>query len=547
MSASGAKVLMLRSVELARNHGVRIHARSTFSDEEGTWVQEGASMEQPIVSAVTHSENDVVFTLSDIPDRPGVAALIFDVVGSAHVNVDTIIQNVVHGNAEMSFSVPAEDVPATQARAREHPRRARRLHDRGEPRPRQGVADRGRHAVASGRRGQDVPHARRQRDQPADDLDLADQDLLHDRPLGDPERRARAPRGVRARERADPRRRRDAGKALPARRRITRTMEISTPSDAGDHHRRDRILVVIAVRVMLDFVVQPLRTAPAAARPAGRRASPNDVQLRPPGDRRARRDDRDLGRAVALRHHRRDRQGAARLERRARAVRRAGVQHAALEPRLGPARRLHAAAAPRRPHHGRRRDRIRRGDGPDLHDARHRRRPARLHPEHAADDEHDRQPHDQGPTAARRGPLPRLDRDADRRGAGGAARRDRRRCRARAARAPASSWARSTTARSGSRRRRTGRSTPTSSRSRASCASSGSARSARPASSLRNASGCSINRGVLPASGDTPTSSDLPLAPIYRLRARRQQHLVDHVDDAVRGNDVGLRRRASSR
>ena len=70
-------------------------------------------MEQPIVSAVTHSENDVVFTLSDIPDRPGVAALIFDVVGAAHVNVDTIIQNVVHGNAEMSFSVPTEDVRAT--------------------------------------------------------------------------------------------------------------------------------------------------------------------------------------------------------------------------------------------------------------------------------------------------------------------------------------------------------------------------------------------------------------------------------------------------
>ncbi len=114
MSASGAKVLMLRSVELARNHGVRIHARSTFSDEEGTWVQEGDEMEQPIVSAVTHSENDVVFTLTGIPDRPGVAAMIFDVVAAAHANVDTIIQNVVHGNAEMSFSVPAEDVAATR-------------------------------------------------------------------------------------------------------------------------------------------------------------------------------------------------------------------------------------------------------------------------------------------------------------------------------------------------------------------------------------------------------------------------------------------------
>ena len=115
MSASGAKVLMLRSVELARNHGVRIHARSTFSDEEGTWVQEGDEMEQPIVSAVTHSENDVVFTLTGIPDRPGVAAMIFDVVAAAQVNVDTIIQNVVHGKAEMSFSVPAEDVPATRS------------------------------------------------------------------------------------------------------------------------------------------------------------------------------------------------------------------------------------------------------------------------------------------------------------------------------------------------------------------------------------------------------------------------------------------------
>jgi aspartate kinase len=114
MASSGAKVLMLRAVELARNHGVRIHARSTFSDEEGTWVEEGGRMEDPIVTAVTHSESDVVFTLSGLPDRPGVAAGIFDAVAGANVNVDTIIQNVVHGGAEMSFSVPAEDVPATR-------------------------------------------------------------------------------------------------------------------------------------------------------------------------------------------------------------------------------------------------------------------------------------------------------------------------------------------------------------------------------------------------------------------------------------------------
>ena len=114
MSASGAKVLMLRSVELGRNHGVSIHARSTFSDEPGTWIQEGEGMEQPIVTAVTHSESDVVLTLAGLPHRPGVAAAVFDAVAAANVNVDTIIQNVVHGGAEMSFSVPADDVPATR-------------------------------------------------------------------------------------------------------------------------------------------------------------------------------------------------------------------------------------------------------------------------------------------------------------------------------------------------------------------------------------------------------------------------------------------------
>ena len=115
MSASGAKVLMLRSVELARNHGVRVHARSTFSDEPGTWIQENTGMEQPIVSAVTHNESEVVFTLSGIPDRPGAAATVFDAAAAAAVNVDTIIQNVVHGVAELSFSVPADDVPTTRA------------------------------------------------------------------------------------------------------------------------------------------------------------------------------------------------------------------------------------------------------------------------------------------------------------------------------------------------------------------------------------------------------------------------------------------------
>jgi aspartate kinase len=114
MAASGAKVLMLRAVELARAQGVPIHARSTFSDEAGTWIQEVEGMEQPIISAVTHSEDEVLFDLRGVPDRPGSAAAIFDAVAAEHVNVDTILQNVGHGLAELSFTVPLEDVPSTR-------------------------------------------------------------------------------------------------------------------------------------------------------------------------------------------------------------------------------------------------------------------------------------------------------------------------------------------------------------------------------------------------------------------------------------------------
>ena len=114
MAASGAKVLMLRAVEIARNQKVPIHARSTFSTEPGTWVDDAEGLEQPIVSAVTHAEDEVVFSLRAVPDRPGTAAAIFDAVAAEHVNVDTILQNVVHDAAELSFSVPQEDVSATR-------------------------------------------------------------------------------------------------------------------------------------------------------------------------------------------------------------------------------------------------------------------------------------------------------------------------------------------------------------------------------------------------------------------------------------------------
>ena len=78
------------------------------------WTDGAEGLEQPIVSAVTHSENEVVFDLTGLPDRPGVAATIFEAVAAEGVNVDTILQDVVHGAATVSFSVPSDEVEAAR-------------------------------------------------------------------------------------------------------------------------------------------------------------------------------------------------------------------------------------------------------------------------------------------------------------------------------------------------------------------------------------------------------------------------------------------------
>jgi len=112
MSGSGARVLQLRSVEFARNHGVPVHVRSTFSDAEGTWIREDPSMEDAIISGITHTTDEAYVTLTDVPDKPGTAASIFNAVAAAHINVDTIIQNAVtHGDADITFSIPRAELP----------------------------------------------------------------------------------------------------------------------------------------------------------------------------------------------------------------------------------------------------------------------------------------------------------------------------------------------------------------------------------------------------------------------------------------------------
>ena len=122
MSASGAGVLQLRSVEYARNHGVPIHCRSSFDDSPGTVVvSEAASMdhaERPLITAVAHSTSEAMVTLLGVRHRPGVAAGIFKALAEAGVDVDMIDQNVpasTGGMAEISFTVPRGHLPAARA------------------------------------------------------------------------------------------------------------------------------------------------------------------------------------------------------------------------------------------------------------------------------------------------------------------------------------------------------------------------------------------------------------------------------------------------
>jgi aspartate kinase len=112
MAATGGKVLALRSVEFARNHGVPVHVRSSFTWQPGTWVrEEDPTMEQAIISGVTHDTSEAKITIAKVPDRPGVAAALFRALADEHVNVDMIVQNVsTAGHTDVSFTVPQEDL-----------------------------------------------------------------------------------------------------------------------------------------------------------------------------------------------------------------------------------------------------------------------------------------------------------------------------------------------------------------------------------------------------------------------------------------------------
>jgi aspartate kinase len=102
LAASGAKVLQVRSVEIARNHDVKLHVRSTFSDADGTWIREEDErmLEKALISGVTHTREETLYRVEGTT-----AARLFAALAAASVNVDTIVQT----GPEIVFSAPADD------------------------------------------------------------------------------------------------------------------------------------------------------------------------------------------------------------------------------------------------------------------------------------------------------------------------------------------------------------------------------------------------------------------------------------------------------
>ncbi|WP_125098658.1 aspartate kinase [Leucobacter chromiireducens] len=119
LAASGAKVLHLRAVEYARRHGVALHVRSSFSNETGTIVYDpakghpkGEQVEEPVITGIAAEKDEAKVTVGGVPDVPGKAAQIFEIVAKTNANIDMIVQNVSAADTnrtDISFTVPVGD------------------------------------------------------------------------------------------------------------------------------------------------------------------------------------------------------------------------------------------------------------------------------------------------------------------------------------------------------------------------------------------------------------------------------------------------------
>ena len=112
LASLGAKVLQTRSVEFAKIYDVPVVVRSSFNDHPGTLVvKEDRDMEKVAVSGVAYDKNQSKITVTSVPDKPGVAAKLFQAIAGAHIVVDMIVQNISSDGKEtdISFTVPKSD------------------------------------------------------------------------------------------------------------------------------------------------------------------------------------------------------------------------------------------------------------------------------------------------------------------------------------------------------------------------------------------------------------------------------------------------------
>ena len=121
LSSLGAKVLQIRSVELAMKHRMPLHVRSTFSKSEGTIVTDEENLlEKVVVAGVAADTKAVKLTVGALPDHPGVVASVFEPLAEAHISVDMIIQNVSkEGHTDLTFTVSKDDADRAQEIANE--------------------------------------------------------------------------------------------------------------------------------------------------------------------------------------------------------------------------------------------------------------------------------------------------------------------------------------------------------------------------------------------------------------------------------------------
>ena len=195
MASLGAKVLQVRSVELAMVHRVRTFVRSSFDDPDapgmgdllnppGTLIcDEEEIVEQQVVTGIAYAKDEAQISLRRVADRPGVAAGIFGPLAEANINVDMIVQNISEDGkfTDMTFTVPSGDVDKALAvleRLKADDRLRRRAVG---SRHVEGLGHRHRHAQPCRRRRHRLQGAGRQGDQHPRHHHLRDQDFDPDR------------------------------------------------------------------------------------------------------------------------------------------------------------------------------------------------------------------------------------------------------------------------------------------------------------------------------------------------------------------------------